>query len=253
VLRNSIGTDGRFKLHSLEGENVFNHSKVALSANPLMNDLFVTSPIFQRDQYTETVVDLNSSNSNIKSFLENLPQKLNYDLETEISPNGNVNNFKDFVFDNSRLDVIMRVQAPATFAFGGFVLRDTQGINWSNLGSIDRVKSATLFLEMSNSFPMDFGIEVEMLDNQYKSLGFLNVDPVSGILAGEVDANGYPLKATNSLLMIKLPREKVGMLKNSGYVALKMKVKGNGKMQRLFNTSKLKVKSRIQFEYEARN
>ncbi len=253
VLRNSIGTDGRFKLHSLEGENVFTSGKVALSANPLMNDLFVTSPIFQRDKYTETVVDLNSNNSNIKSFLENLPQKLNYDLETEISPNGNVNNYKDFVFDNSRLDVIMRVQAPATFAFGGFVLRDTQGLNLSNIGAMERIKSATLFLEMINSFPMDFGIEVEMLDNQYKSLGFLNVDPASGILAGDVDANGYPVKATSSMMVIKLPREKVGMLKTAGYVALKMKVKGNGKMQRLYNTSKLKVKSRIQFEYEARN
>lgn len=253
VLRNSIGTDGRFKLHSLEGENVFTHSKLALSANPLMTDLFVTSPIFQRDQFTETTVDLNSSNSNIKAFLENLPQKLNYDLETEISPNGNVNNYKDFVFDNSKLDVIMRVQAPATFSFGGFVLRDTQGLNLNNLGAMERIKSATLFLELSNSFPLDFGIEVEMLDNQYHSLGFLDVNPTSGILAGEVDINGYPIKSTNSTLSIKLPREKVGMLRNAGYASIKMKVKGSGKMQRIFNTSKLKVKSRVQFEYEARN
>jgi len=253
VLRNSIGTDGRFKLHKLDGENVFSKSVTTLSANPLTNDLFVTSPKFVRGDFTETRVDLNSSNSNIKAFLENLPQKLHYDLETEISPNGNVNNYKDFVFDDSRLDVIMRVDAPATFSIGGLVLRDTQGINLKELGSADRLKSATLFLEVENSFPVDFGLDVELLDKQYYRMGNLDISPAEGISAGVVDNNGYPLQATKSMLVIQLPRNKAEMLKNAGYVTIAMKIKGNNKMQRLFYDSKVSVKSRIQFEYEVRN
>jgi hypothetical protein len=252
-LKNSIGTDGRFKLHKLDGENIFSKSTLALSANPLTNDLFVTSPMFIRGDFTETKVDLNSSNSNIKAFLENMPQKLNYDLETEISPNGNVNNYQDFVFDDSKLDVIMRVDAPATFSIGGLVLRDTQGLNLSDLGSSDRIKSATLFLEVENSFPVDFGLDVELLDKQYYKLGNLDISPQDGISSGVVDDNGYPLQATKSLLVIKLTRDKAELLKKSGYVAIGMKIKGNGKMQRLFNASKVNVKSRIQFEYEVRN
>ena len=253
ILKNSIGTDGRFKLHKLDGENVFSKNTLGLSANPLMTDLFVTSPMFIRGDFTETKVDLNSNNSNIKAFLENMPQKLNYDLETEISPNGNVNNYQDFVFDDSKLDVIMRVDAPATFSIGGLVLRDTQGLNLSDLGSSDRIKSATLFLEVENSFPVDFGLDVELLDKQYYRLGNLDITPQNGISSGVVDDNGYPLQATKSLLVIKLTRDKAELLKKSGYVAIGMKIKGNGKMQRLFNASKVNVKSRIQFEYEARN
>ena len=253
ILKNSIGTDGRFKLHKLDGENVFSKNTLGLSANPLMTDLFVTSPMFIRGDFTETKVDLNSNNSNIKAFLENMPQKLNYDLETEISPNGNVNNYQDFVFDDSKLDVIMRVDAPATFSIGGLVLRDTQGLNLSDLGSSDRIKSATLFLEVENSFPVDFGLDVELLDKQYYRLGNLDITPQNGISSGVVDDKGYPLQATKSLLVIKLTRDKAELLKKSGYVAIGMKIKGNGKMQRLFNASKVNVKSRIQFEYEARN
>lgn len=253
ILKNSIGTDGRFKLHKLDGENVFSKNTLGLSANPLMTDLFVTSPMFIRGDFTETKVDLNSNNSNIKAFLENMPQKLNYDLETEISPNGNVNNYQDFVFDDSKLDVIMRVDAPATFSIGGLVLRDTQGLNLSDLGSSDRIKSATLFLEVENSFPVDFGLDVELLDKQYYRLGNLDITPQNGISSGVVDDNGYPLQATKSLLVIKLTRDKAELLKKAGYVAIGMKIKGNGKMQRLFNASKVNVKSRIQFEYEVRN
>ena len=253
ILKNSIGTDGRFKLHKLDGENVFSKNTLGLSANPLMTDLFVTSPMFIRGNYTETKVDLNSNNSNIKAFLENMPQKLNYDLETEISPNGNVNNYQDFVFDDSKLDVIMRVDAPATFSIGGLVLRDTQGLNLSDLGSSDRIKSATLFLEVENSFPVDFGLDVELLDKQYYRLGNLDITPQNGIASGVVDDNGYPIQPTKSLLIVKMPREKAELLKKSGFVAISMKIKGNGKMQRLFNASKVNVKSRIQFEYEVRN
>jgi hypothetical protein len=253
ILKNSIGTDGRFKLHKLDGENVFSKNTLGLSANPLMNDLFVTSPKFIRGDYTETKVDLNSYNSNIKAFLENMPQKLNYDLETEISPNGNVNNYQDFVFDDSKLDVIMRVDAPATFSIGGLVLRDTQGLNLADLGSTERIKSATLFLEVENSFPVDFGLDVELLDKQYYRLGNLDITPQNGISSGVVDDKGYPIQATKSLLVVKMPREKAELLKKSGYVAISMKIKGNGKMQRLFNASKVNVKSRIQFEYEVRN
>jgi hypothetical protein len=105
VLKNSIGADGRFRLHQLAGINQFSGKDLALTANPLNNDLYVAKPNFIRGEFTETKVQLDVNNSNIKPFLENLPQLLEYDLETEVSPNGNVNNYTDFVFDESRLDV----------------------------------------------------------------------------------------------------------------------------------------------------
>ena len=116
----------------------------------------------------------------------------------------------------------MRVDAPATFSIGGLVLRDTQGLNLSEMGSVERMKSATLFLEVENLFPVDFGLDVELLDKQYYKLGDLDISPQEGILAGVVDLNGYPLQSTKSSMIIKLPREKMDMLRHAGYVTIAM-------------------------------
>ena len=110
-----------------------------------------------------------------------------------------------------------------------------------------------LHLEVENSFPVDFGLDVDLLDKQYYKLGNLDITPQNGIAAGVVDDKGYPIQATKSLLIVKMPRDKAELLKKSGYVAIGMKIKGNGKMQRLFDASKVNLKSRIQFEYEVRN
>ncbi len=252
VVRNSIGTDGRFKLHGLKSKNHFSQKTVALSAPLVGNDILVTKPKFQRGEFTETTVSLNATNSNIKEFLENLPQSFQYDLETEVSPNGNVNNYQDFVFDESRMDVIMKMTAPISFAMGGLVLRDTQGVDFSKLGDMDRIKSGFLYLDLENWFPMDMTVEFELYDEKMNSLGMLNVNPTTGVKSAILNSSGYPTTASKSTLKIGLERSQIYRLKKSKFIGIKMNVQGNGKMQKLYNNSKLKMNARMQVEYEMR-
>ena len=168
------------KLHHLKGQNIFNGRSQILDADPLKDYILVGKPEFKRDAYTETSFSLGTSNSNIKEFLEVLPQKLEYDLETEVSPGGNINNYQDFVFDNSRMDVIMRLDVPISFAFGGLTLRDTQAVNFAELGDMTRVKSATLFLDMTNYFPLDFDLDFQLFDKNFNSLGYFDISPDGG-------------------------------------------------------------------------
>lgn len=252
VVRNSIGTDGRFKLHGLKSKNHFSQKTVTLSAPLVGTDILVTKPNFQRGEFTETKVSLNVSNSNIKEFLENLPQYFQYDLETEVSPNGNVNNYQDFVFDESRMDVIMKMTAPISFAMGGLVLRDTQGVDFSKLGDMDRIKSGFLYLDLENWFPMDMTVEFELYDEKMNSLGMLNVNPNTGVKSAILNSSGYPTNASKSTLKIGLERSQIYRLKKTKFIGIKMNVQGNGKMQKLYNNSKLKMNARMQVEYEMR-
>ena len=213
----------------------------------------VGKPEFKRDAYTETSFSLGTSNSNIKEFLEVLPQKLEYDLETEVSPGGNINNYQDFVFDNSRMDVIMRLDVPISFAFGGLTLRDTQAVNFAELGDMTRVKSATLFLDMTNYFPLDFDLDFQLFDKNFNSLGYFDISPDGGVARGNYDANGFVVQPSETPLRIKLPREKVGALVKTQYIGIVMKVKGTGQMQKIYGNSKLDMRAKVQFEYEMRN
>ncbi len=253
LLRNSIGTDGRINLNKLSSINAFSGNKIDLIAPALTGDLFVTKPPFQRGQFSETSITLNPQNSNVKEFFENLPQLLEYDLETEISPNGNVNNYTDFVFDDSRMDVILNVNMPFSFSFGGLTLRDTQGVNFSEFGDISRLKSAKLFLEMENYFPLDLVLNVNMLDKNYRKLGTFNSTPTEGIPAATLDANGFPINSSTQILIVELDRERAKDLINTHYFEIVLEANGSRKMQKLYNNSKLIMNSRIQFEYELQN
>ena len=253
IFRNSIGAEGRLKLHHLKGQNIFNGRSQILDADPLKDYVLVGKPEFKRDAYTETSFSLGTSNSNIKEFLEVLPQKLEYDLETEVSPGGNVNNYQDFVFDNSRMDVIMRLDVPISFAFGGLTLRDTQAVNFAELGDMTRLKSATLFLDMTNYFPLDFDLDFQLFDKNFNSLGYFDISPDGGVARGNYDANGFVVKPSETPLRIKLPREKVGALVKTQYIGIVMKVKGTGQMQKIYGNSKLDMRAKVQFEYEMRN
>ena len=253
IFRNSIGAEGRLKLHHLKGQNIFNGRSQILDADPLKDYVLVGKPEFKRDAYTETSFSLGTSNSNIKEFLEVLPQKLEYDLETEVSPGGNVNNYQDFVFDNSRMDVIMRLDVPISFAFGGLTLRDTQAVNFAELGDMTRVKSATLFLDMTNYFPLDFDLDFQLFDKNFNFLGYFDISPDGGVARGNYDANGFVVQPSETPLRIKLPREKVGALVKTQYIGIVMKVKGTGQMQKIYGNSKLDMRAKVQFEYEMRN
>jgi hypothetical protein len=253
VLRNSIGAEGRLKLHHLKGLNVFNGRNVTFDADPLKSDIVVKKPAFQRGAYEETRFSLGVSNSNIKTFLEVLPQKLEYDLETEVSPGGNVNNYQDFVFDNSRMDVIMRLDVPISFSFGGLTLRDTQAVNFKDLGDMSRVKSATLFLNLLNYFPLDFEMEFQLMDKNFNSLGYLDLSPTAVVPKGDMDASGQVIRATEIPLNVKLPREKAMALSKTQFIGIVMKVKGTGSMQKIYGNSRLDMRAKVQFEYEIRN
>lgn len=253
IFRNSIGAEGRLKLHHLKGQNIFNGRSQILDADPLKDFIMVGKPEFKRDAYSETSFSLGASNSNIKEFLEVLPQKLEYDLETEVSPGGNINNYQDFVFDNSRMDVIMRLDVPISFAFGGLALRDTQAVNFAELGDMSRVKSATLFLDMTNYFPLDFDLDFQLFDKNFNSLGYFDISPDGGVPRGSFDVNGRVVNASETPLCIKLPREKVGALIKTQYIGIIMKVKGTGQMQKIYGNSRLDMKAKVQFEYEMRN
>ncbi len=253
VVRNSIGTDGRFKLYQLDGYNEFDGKQVTLDADPLKNDIFVTKPEFKRGEFTDTRLLLNGTNSNIKTFFEALPQRLVYDLETEVSPNGNVNNYTDFVFDDSKMEVFMKVDMPISFSFGGLIFRDTQAVDFSQVGNVERVKSATLTLDLANYFPIDLDFEFQMFDKNFRSLGFLDTDPEGGIKAAITDDKGYTVEPTQTQFIIRLPREKVGALVEAKYLGINLKAKGSGTMQKIYSNTKLDMRSKIKFEYEARS
>lgn len=251
LVRNYVGAEGRLRVNKMEAENIFNGRKQVLSATPLNSDIFIGPPAFQRDAYTEKNIVMDQNNSNIKSFVEVLPQLIHYDYDVETNPNGNVSNYNDFVFDNSRVDVFLRLETPANFGINGLTLRDTQALDLGDIKDDQRLKSATLFIDVENGYPFEVGMELTFMDNQFRALGTANIENNQTILPGKTDAQGRPLSSTTSRLVIKIPREKIGMLQHAESVVIKASIKGDGVNKKIYNTYKLKISTNGEFEYEA--
>ena len=253
VVKNGIGADGRVKINSLKGENIFTKNAMALNATPLNNDILITSPPFVRDAYTESEIVLDAGNSNIKQFMENLPQMLDYNLDMEVNPNGNVSLYKDFVFDNSRVDIFLKVEAPASFSMGEFTLRDTQGIDLKTMGDVSRIKSAKMDVRVRNTFPLGAKLQMNLLDDQLNYLESLDIDPKDQIIeACAVDAKGYPLDAVETVFTLGLGKEKMAALKSAKFIAITTTLVGSGQMQKIYDVSSISVSTVVDFEYEVK-
>jgi hypothetical protein len=253
VVKNGIGADGRVKFNSLKGENIFTKNFVALNATPLANDILITSPPFMRDAYTVSEVVLDGSNSNIKTFIENLPQMLDYNLDMEVNPNGNVSLYKDFVFDNSRVDVLLKVEAPANFSVGEFVLRDTQAIDLQTMGDVSRIKSAKMEVNVSNTFPIGAKLQLTLLDAEMGSLTELDIDPSDQVIEPAVtDVNGYPSQPAETFFTLGLGKDKIEALKKAKFIAITTTFMGSGQMQKIYDVSSISVSTVVDFEYEVK-
>lgn len=249
LVKNSVGAGGRVKVNGLESENVFTGNKVKLTATPLSSDVFIAAPPFLPGAESEKSVLLDGSNSNIKAFVENLPQWINYDLDMETNPGGNTSGWKDFVFENSSVDIYLRLEAPATFTVGGLNLRDTQAIEAASLPQIEKVKSATLILDIENGYPFEVGMDVVLMDEAYQPLGNVDVSPET-IAPGLTTAAGIPQAPVRTVLRLNIPREKAAMLRQAKFIAVKAHMKGNGNQQKIYSTYKLRIKTSLQAEYE---
>lgn len=251
LLKNYVGAEGRIKVNSLEAENIFNGNKTVLNATPLQSDIYIQPAPFVRGQYSEKEVILDGNNSNIRQFVETLPQMLNYNLDIETNPNGNVSGWKDFAFEDSRVDVFLRLETPASLSMGGITLRDTQAVQLETIKNRDRIKSATLLLDIENNYPFEVSFDLVFLDEMKNPIG--SADFVNGntVAPGKVSVSGQPLGKVQSQLTVAISREKSEIIKRARYVAIKARINGVGTKQKIYNTYTIKIKSTARFEYEA--
>lgn len=253
LLKNSVGAEGRIRLNQLKGENVFTQKQQGLNSEVLGKDLMVSAPPFKRDAFTITEVVLDSSNSNIRAFIENLPQLLHYDLDLETNPNGNITNWKDFVFDNSRVDVVLKVEAPTDLAFTSFVLRDTQSLDLKSLGDMNRLKSAIMNIKAQNGFPYSAQLTLTLLDGNMIPTGTLDISPENSVISpGIVLPNGSPVESVETHLQIALPRSKMSVLQRAKFIAIEASLKSDGMMKKLNSAYGLQLSTTLDCEYEVR-
>ncbi len=195
-IENSVGADFVVQLNSISGSRESN--SISLSHEIIGNELsFARAQLipFESNPYTpyNRSVVFSSSNSNLKEFIEFLPHRIEYNVDSRINPLGNVSSGNDFVFSSSNIKLKSVLELPLKFRAENLSFRDTIAFEGLKTEDLANVGDGELRLLAMNGFPMNMKIELSWLDEQKNLLGTSLIDQT--IAAAPVDAS---LKVTNS-------------------------------------------------------
>ena len=159
---NGIGTDFRLLVNNLSSQN--NNTNIDLNHSIIgqIQNINRAYKIGNSIVPSETNHEINSSNSNINSFIENLPSALGYDIMVHLNPLGNVSGHNDFIHRDYPLSLDIDFFTPIMFSANQLTIADTFEIiipdtNGINYGSI--------YLELTNGFPLDAEIFISTLNS----------------------------------------------------------------------------------------
>jgi len=244
-LTNGVGAEGSVLTRNLISYNSKTKAEVPLTASVINSNYGVSSALFSPFTPQEQVIEFNTGNSNIKNFVENIPDKVKYNMQIAISPNGNNNNWRDFAYYDSRFKVDLELTLPAAFSLDNLSFRDSIAFDIQSIENTERIKGGTFNLFYENSFPFTVNYMLELYDENGAFLDTLGNDGNNMLQAGQTN---NPSKGKAEL---HIPSKKVAAVKKAkyAYITLLVNTPNNTQVQ-LNSNDKCKVDISADFIYE---
>lgn len=145
---------------------------------------------------------LNKNNSNIKQLIENLPDKLRYDIKLKLNPLGNISGSSDFIYSNQLVKTRIQIDMPLSFAANQLTILDTINFSVANSANVDAIGPSTLYVVAKNGFPFDINLQLFLIDeNNIVSDSILVSDL---IVSGTIGANLLVSQSTTTKIPIPI-------------------------------------------------
>ncbi len=224
-IENPIGLDARVTINNLSSINTRTGITVPLYAPSLIG-----VPInINRASESNSVVyptyanlPLNTTNSNIKPVIENLPDKFGYNMQIMTNPLGNVSGSNDFIYSDKLLKAQLNMEIPLSLVATNLTLVDTLGLNISAPEGEESVHSGTITLFADNGFPFDASLQLYLLNDQNvvtdSIFGYVNT-----IDEAPLDANYRAVGKKLTKLVIPMSESKMSLLYATKKMTLKVK------------------------------
>lgn len=251
VFINTFGIEANIKVQNIEGLNSRSGKNVAINTPVFNDDIFLrrgVNILTSIRPYSDSI-QLNKSNSNLKLFIENLPDKIVPAFEVTTRPNGS-NNFQDFAFYDSYLKTRVRLKAPLKIGLDSMSMQSKEGFSWPD--DLKQVQEGKFTLKAYNGFPWSAQLSLEFLDENNAVLKTIFNSPDYTIKAGQIDATSAKVtEGTLSDLEFELSRDEMQMLRNANQIRITAVFNTDGaKRYALYNEYKIDLKLIADFVYE---
>lgn len=230
-VKNSIGVDISAGISELKASNTRNGNSVFLSGpgkekrlnlNRATEQSDLDPPVFP--QFTEHIIDQN--NSNLDELLEVLPDRLDYALDLEINPKGNISGGNDFIYLNTGIEIDLNARIPLHFRADEMIFLDTLDLVLDSAQrsvSTDPLYGGVIYLKALNRFPLSLKPELFFMDS---------TKAIRDSIQSTQLINAYPETSTESteesILEFPMSEELVDRLYDYPYIVLKLEIESRG-------------------------
>ena len=239
-IENYIGADAQFNIGNLTAFNSRNNTQVSLNHSLIGSTVNInraletmSNPPVQ-PMIKNYVIDVN--NSNIKDFIETLPDKISYAMQMKVNPMGNVSGNNDFFYDGYGFNTFLTFDMPLSFIATDLTLVDTLNLDL-NINNKSYINSGEFILNYENFFPFRTKFELTFLDSAYTNIGTLTNN--QEVEAGLLDSNFKVTEASSGTVRFTVNQETGKNLPKAKFVLIKA----------VFNTSDQNNYQRIYSNY----
>lgn len=189
AITNGLGASGTVLINSLGGTNTETGETVFLNCpsvvgvpiniNRALNNPFIPG---------YTTIALTSANSNVNELVEIFPDKLFYDVEMQVNPNGNEFNYQDFVIPSSIIDIDLNLSMPLEFMATDLTLQSEFPVTLDAESGTEGIGNIDLTLFADNTFPLEANINIVFMDDlgtPLDSLNFSGYNIKAGVLSDD--------------------------------------------------------------------
>ena len=248
---NSFGIEADMTVDNITGVNNRNNKSVKLISTGLNSTFTLARAVNNPFISSIHAIKFDKSNSNLKQFLENMPDRIDSKFNVVVRPRGS-QDYTDFVFDFSKLTANLSVKMPVQFGTDGLELSQLQDFNMLSMKNADKIKSGVLKLDIVNGYPLEAVCDIEFLDQNGVLLTTLfEAGQQQKIMAANTDAQGKVITPMPSQLFIEIPAGKMNTIKHAQKIRIKTNFKTpGGARYRIYSGYKFNVKLKGNFIYE---
>jgi hypothetical protein len=171
-ITNYIGVDAKLHITGISSGNEFTSN--SLDYSPVYNVLNITRALDNQGVIYpfSTSYLINEGNSNLTSFIGDLPNYLALQGNLEINPLGNISGYNDFIYADNPLEARVNLDIPLKLATSGLTMSDTIDVSIGEEG----YASGNLILKLENYFPFNASVLLQFADGDEEMIlenGFL--------------------------------------------------------------------------------
>jgi hypothetical protein len=223
-IENGVGADAKFLLSDLKSVNTRQGTTISLAHDLIGDNILLTraqDPTGNAEDLISSMVnyELNNANSNIKEFIQNLPDQLGFSFGFELNPLGNISSGNDFFYYDKPFTALMNIDIPLRTSLTNLTLVDTIAFNLSESGVVETVNNGIFTLIANNGLPLEGTIELILLDENLLELNTL-ITP-SAVLAPMLNSENRVIEPLQSRISIPILAETTDVLPQTRFIHIK--------------------------------